>query len=280
MAQGQGSGQQKGSTVRSAPLQNHQIVGDPNAGPSWGERAEAARDVLDGALDWMGGWTDWWGQRRAAKRAKVAGRSDVAGDTAPLKRTWIYKNLWWLRALLGAAMIGYSGRATITHWAAHFRPVFVARGGYEGLAIPDADGIMIRAWELPSWVHFADGLLWTIPDIVGWNIVGGLIFAFLLTIGEFALAGRAPLWYGVVVAVDALYTSLDVYPDIVEPMVSAYVQQPEGLVARWGLFLASCLIAFLLGLGVAYFGERFMLGDRKIARRGAGGGGAPQVAPA
>ncbi len=187
------------------------------------------------------------------QRARRRGWADTyIDDSAPLPRPIVDRVLPLLRLIGSAVFIGYSARATIIHLAQDISPITRQRdGGSNPEVIEQIVVTMLPYLNQPLYL----------------NILISFIVAVAVVILECTLSERATWWYRLVLAFDAVYTTREARPQIVQPLVEGYLPRPEDWVGQLAWDLLVSLLSFLLGAAIAYLGEILLMGRRRKRKK-------------
>ena len=144
------------------------------------------------------------------------------GLVAPLSRTHLDRAGPWLRLLIGLALIAYTGYTTVRGVGEDFAPLL-------------------------------QGAIGPVPM----TLVGGLLVAVFLSVGQWLTAGVHTIVYAVLLVLDARYTQRQIGPAVEAlaafhlPGVDNWVASVVSFVASWGASLLA-----------ARYGEVLLFGKR------------------
>lgn len=145
------------------------------------------------------------------------------GLAAPLNRTHLDRAGPWIRLMIGLALIAYTGYTTVRGVGEDFAPLL-------------------------------QGAIGPIPM----TLIGGLLAAVFLSVGQWLTAGVHTIVYAVLLILDARYTQRQIGPAIEAlaafhlPGVDNYIVSVVSFVASWGASLLA-----------ARYGELLLFGKRK-----------------
>lgn len=145
------------------------------------------------------------------------------GMPAPLSRTHLDRAGPWIRLMVGLALIAYTGYTTVRGVAGDFAPLL-------------------------------QGTIGPVPV----TLIGGLLAAVFLSVGQWLTAGRHTIIYAVLLILDARYTQRQIGPAITAlaafhlPGVDNNIVSVVSFLASWGASLLA-----------ARYGELLLFGKRK-----------------
>lgn len=142
---------------------------------------------------------------------------------APLNRRHLDRAGPWLRLMIGLALIAYTGYTTVRGVGQDFAPLL-------------------------------QGVIYGVPM----TLVGGLMVAVFLSVGQWLTAGRYTIIYAVLLIIDARYTQRQIGPAVASlaafhlPGVDNSIVSVVSFLASWGASLLA-----------ARYGELLLFGKRK-----------------
>ena len=145
------------------------------------------------------------------------------GLVAPLNRTHLDRAGPWIRLMIGLVLIAYTGYTTVRGVGEDFAPLL-------------------------------QGTIGPVPM----TLIGGLLAAVFLSVGQWLTAGVHTIVYAVLLILDARYTQRQIGPAVEAlaafhlPGVDSWVASVVSFVASWGASLLA-----------ARYGELLLFGKRK-----------------
>lgn len=150
-------------------------------------------------------------------------RSGGRGLAAPLSRTHLDRAGPWLRLLTGLALIAYTGYTTVRGVGVDFAPLL-------------------------------QGAIGPVPL----TLIGGLLVAVFLSIGQWLTSGRYTIIYAVLLVLDARYTQRQIGPGVAA-LTAYHMPGLDNILVSVVSFLAS----WGLSLVAARYGEVLLFGKRR-----------------
>lgn len=150
------------------------------------------------------------------------GRQGRVSIPAPLDRNQLNKSAPWLRLLLGAVLIAYTSYTTVRGVGEDFAPLL-------------------------------QGTIGPVPV----SLIGGLLTALLLSLGQWLTSEGYPIVYSVLLVLDARYTQRQIGPSI-DALATYHMAGLDGWLVSVVSFAASWITALL----AARYGEILLFGKR------------------
>ena len=142
---------------------------------------------------------------------------------APLSREELDRAAPWIRLILGASLIAWSSYTTIQGVGRDFAPLLT--GSVAGVSMV---------------------------------IVGGLLVAAFLSLGEWLTSEHAPLVYSALLIIDARYTEQQI-----GPWIGALASYHLADVSPFTTSVVSFVLSWGLSLAIARYGEILLFGRRR-----------------